>query len=479
MKFSNNWVVIKEFEPYTNNFDLMSEIGIDTEIGTETETVTVTVTETETEIIEKYKYYRVKILKEHGICLSRSYDAHAYTIVKIFSGEITNANDDSDAMELNVLGLYHWLILGDIESAFKFWHRSVAMGNMQAMCNMGIYHSQIKDYNNSLRCYSHAVNSGYLTASCNLCMHYLTTDVNYEKAGEYFRMVKDTDDFFCHLTKLYYHVTVEKDFVQANVCAIKALDCANANLSTSRELGFVHGKIGACYTRAGAEYYGKAIEHLEKAIKYEEFRGLEHVILYSLKISHDKLFDIFKIVFEQDNWKELYDRISNYCNKTIRWKMLFALGKIWDENKRDRALIDSLMKELENDCASVSMLKNKLWKATQYQVLDTCPICLTDNILCVELYCGHHVCYCCFDPKMVCHYKCKNLFCVDQSVQKNDDTGTGNFWGHVMLWALMMAILLTIGSISFGMTFDFVHYVSQKSNNDFQNQTVCQNNFTM
>lgn len=436
--------------------------------------MTDTVTVTETEIIEKYEYYRVKILKDHHMCLSKSYDTHTHIFVKIFSGETIIVDDNIGDMELNILGMYHWLILGDDENAIKFWYRSMTMGNVLSMCNVGNYYFGIRDYDNALKYYLQAVDAGYSTATYNLCLYYLTINVDYEKAKEYFEIIENTDDFFCHLVRMHYYVIVEKDFVQVTNCVIKALDCASTNVRSNRELGFVHGKIGACYTRAGEKYYDKAIEHLEKAIEYEEFCGLEHVVDHMLKTRCDKLFNIFKIVFEQDNWNELYVRISNYCNKTIRWKMLFALGNVWDANKKNRVLINGLMKELEDDCVSVTMLKNKLWKAEKYQVLDKCPICLSDNVLCVELYCGHHVCYWCFDPKMKCHYRCKNLFCIEQGVVKKD-----NFLGYIMLWSILMAILLTIGSISFGMTFDFVHHVSQKSNNNFPNQTVCQNNYGM
>lgn len=434
---------------------------------------------TETEIIEKYKYYRAKILKDHHICLNKSYDTHAHIFVKIFSGKTINVDNNYNAIELNILGMYHWLILGDIENAFKFWYRSMTMGNAFAMCNIGNYYFGIRDYDNALKYYLQAVDAGYSIANYNLCMYYLTTNVDHEKAKEHFKMGKDTDsdDFFCHLVNMHYYVIVEKDFVQASNCAIKALECTNTNVCTNvctnRDLGFVHGKIGACYTRAGTgtEYYEKAMEHLEKAIEYEEFCGLEHVVVHMLKTQTycEKLFYIFKIVFEQNNWKELYKRMSKHCNKTIRWKMLFALGKVWDENKRDRASINSLMKELEDDCVSVSMLKNKLWKAEKYQIQDKCPICLSDNVLCVEMYCGHHVCYLCFDPKMVCYYRCKNLFCIEQGIEK--DRNIYNFAGHIMMWSILMGILLTICSISFGMIFDFDHHTSQKSNDNFPNQT--------
>lgn len=383
------------------------------------------VTATETTIDKKYAQHKMKLLNKHGVDLDAQYDAHKQLFVEIFSGEaciktITDYEKGIDAgcnneldVTLDILGGYYCFILGDCVNALRFWERSSNMGNINATCNIGILYYWVGNYEEAIDHYLKAMEKGCVYAIRNIIMHYLTKDIDLGKVKLYFgfgSMSDRSDPIVCKCWGEYYKVLNDYGMAMYFFERANELGCETVHVSI----------VDCC---VGLNNMTKALEHFDKALEYGDFRVLKHVSKIVLETHHDKLFDVFKIIFEHDDCMGLYDVIRENYNKMICWKMLFMLKKACVIKNKNNTVIEHLMEKLESD-SHVHVLKNKVREAQDNDVFDTCPICLSEQVLCVKQYCGHPICYCCYEPKMVCYYRCPVLRRVSTAVVTGTDVST-------------------------------------------------------
>lgn len=129
-----------------------------------------------------------------------------------------------------------------------------------------------------------AVKKRYVYTIQNNVIHYLTKDIDLGKVELY---------------------TILNDYGMAMYFFEKAI-----------ELGCI-----------GLNNMTKALEHFDKALEYGDLRVLNYMTKFVSETRHEKLFDIFKMIFERDrdhdHCVELYTMIWKNYNKMICWKMLF------------------------------------------------------------------------------------------------------------------------------------------------------------
>lgn len=70
-------------------------------------------------------------------------------------------------------------------------------------------------------------------------------------------------------------------------------------------------------------------------------------------------------------------------------------------------IINEKIIELEKNY-QVQVYKNKINLFKKLNNFTTCSLCLTDNILNIDLVCGHEICVECYEHDLKCYYKwCK------------------------------------------------------------------------
>lgn len=396
-------------------------------------------------IDEKYTRYKMKLLYKYGMDLDAQYDAHKQLFVEIFSGKsyteilghisagtITDYENEvryNGCLDviLDILGGYYCFILGDCVNALRFWEYSSNMGNVNATRNIGNLYYWVHNYEEELVYYLKAVEKGCVYATRNIVMYYLTKNVDYDNVEKYIGLMSDMDDpIVSKCWGEYYNARNDYGmaiyFFERSVC----FGCKTAHISI----------VECCIKQNNM---AKALKHFDKALEYGDLRVLNYMTKFVLETHHEKLFDIFKMTFEHDHCVELFEMIRKNYNKMICWKILFMLSETCVFENKNNVVIEQLMKELENN-SDVYVLKNKVKKAKDNNVFDICPICLSDNVLCVEQYCGHLICYCCYNPKMVCYYKCPDLRGPRLVPIPNTNTNTEGVMGVVTSTSTVMRL---------------------------------------
>lgn len=148
----------------------------------------------------------------------------------------------------------------------------------------------------------------------------------------------------------------------------------------------------------------KWLYYLSDSIKINEFD--DFAFRYSCKNNH---LHVAKFLSElDDNYIITLDD-----NRIIDYKIMNKKEKLKDIIKNNK--LDELYDEINE------IVKDK-----------TCPICLSEEIYHVQLYCGHNVCIKCYvyayDLNRKCHYKCDGIIdfnditllkLIDFSIMKN------------------------------------------------------------
>ncbi len=71
--------------------------------------------------------------------------------------------------------------------------------------------------------------------------------------------------------------------------------------------------------------------------------------------------------------------------------------------KNKNSLINNKINELEKN-REIQIYKNKIRLFEKFKNYTKCPLCLEDNVLNIDLDCGHEVCVCCYKSNSKCYY---------------------------------------------------------------------------
>lgn len=345
----------------------------------------------------------IKAIREkHNVNFISLFDENTDVFVDIFINRKTSVGTDTDtATRYDVLGIYYYWILNDFEQAHNAWSKAIDLSNTNAMNHMGMCYAheywKCKNHiskiivrrakrvfqwaNNmfgrqyqcvipndlfieSIRCYQMAIEGGNVYALCNLGLVYYEGGM-YDLATDYF---------------------------------VRAIGS-----------GVVDGLIGAGWCCLKKNDYVQAIKYFLSGYECGHEQSFQYIwetgSQYSLP--NDVLYAICKTMFLGNNSTHI-DTIMTE-NKIMfgsvlnKWKILNKLCEEMGDG------IEEKMRCLETN-PDVQLLKKKILNAKRNQVFDTCLLCLDENVLNVEMSCGHKICVECYEPSMKCVYSwCRSV----------------------------------------------------------------------
>lgn len=293
-----------------------------------------------------------------------------------------NANDDEYYIKLEILGIYHYLLKHDYEQqAVSFWRISARANEytskIRAVLLLGFYYLKNKRYPRAFKYLKCASEHGWREAMFLLGSYFNYVENNYEKSVEYHKMAvtHGCDRALCALS--LHYVDNEQNYGEATKYAV--MTCT-------------YGKN---------EYFEVFIDHIKFALK--DFSFGSQVL-------------VFKQIIGNDNLYKHYTRVSSMLDDVfLQWKILCVLEK--DGLARS---ID-IRKSLESNF-SVAQYKHKVGRASRYNTLDKCPICLEEPVLNIDIGCFHGVCANCWHPKLKCVYRCKNQMITEKTDDFQSET---------------------------------------------------------
>lgn len=348
----------------------------------------VTSQKTQTTTSEIYKQYQehLKLLIECSD-IKFNFDDHIEIFVDIFQNH-NFTNESNCPTRSNILGVYNCYILKNYEMAVMHWLIACDQTNDDAMKNLGNYYMCIeKDVIQGLQFYELACVNGNVGAMYNLGCYYRFRTNNINKAIEYFTMgtEKHCVDSMFNLAQCYYN---KGNYGKAESYYKMAYE--KNHLCASGYLGRLYDGVKKDFPLA-MKYYLMAFEN-------NNYRFYDELMSLVMKTnSKETLIQIVK--------KLLIDgEIARFKHITMsdleKWKMLYLLEK---DSFSNSSLV-FVRSELEKN-RDIMRLKNKITRATKFNTLEQCILCLDDNVLCVEMNCGHSVCFNCWDPSLKCYFK--------------------------------------------------------------------------
>lgn len=314
----------------------------------------------------RYNQYKERIEKlnnDHSIYLSNVYDEYWDIFCDVFIDGDLNVDvpNENHGVKLDLVGLYYFLVLKNYENAHDAWMKSIDnYGNSYAMNNMGHYHNARKDYERGTRFLLMAIDKGNVSAMYNLGHFYCVYAGQCEQAKHYLMMAIEKGDVQAMITLGNHYLYHEKNYVSAMKYFM---------------LGWTHGDIRS----------------LKKLVKLANSKDM---------LTYENLSIICRTVLTSGSNNRCISVLGNNNNMFVKWKTFVELqneGIVLGDN------VIQIMRSFEtND--DIQLYKSRKFRAQKFKTIDTCLICHRENILNIDLGCGHGVCDDCYRPSM-CIYK--------------------------------------------------------------------------
>ena len=276
--------------------------------------------------------------------------------------QINNHYDFNDKLLIDKLlknGIHQYKIK-DYCRMKEYYQMAINKGNSNAMNNLGVYYEAVeKDYDKMKQYYQMAVSKGNSSAMCNLGNYYKKVEKDYQQMKKYYGMAIDAGNSSAMYNLGNYYKEVEKDYQLMVKYYIMAIDAGSSNAMCN--LG---------------NYYQNVEKDYQLMVKY------------------------YRMAIDAGN---SYAMIKLYNYYTDKFEFYKELEKI--PNKND--LILNKINELEK-LKQIQFYKNKIRLFTQLNNYKQCGLCLEENVLNIDLICGHEICIDCYSPdaKCVFNYCC-------------------------------------------------------------------------
>lgn len=316
-----------------------------------------------------------------------NFDDHIEIFVDIFQNH-NFTNDSNCPVHSNILGVYNCYILKNYEMAVMHWLIACDQTNADAMKNLGNYYMRIeKNAVQALQFYKLACDNGNVGAMYNLGCYYAFRSNNIDMAIKYFTMgiEKGCADSMFNLGQMYYN---DREYEKAEKYYMMAFEKDHTRAS---------GCLGRLYyeikrdNELASMYYLIGFENGD----YKFFNDLVQVVR---KLNSNELLVRIVKKLLTDGENEMIKKMN--IGELTKWKVLYLLGKDGFSNGSTVELCTEFEKNRD-----IMYLKNKMMRATKFNTLEQCTICLDDNVLCVEMNCGHSICFNCYNPSSKCYYK--------------------------------------------------------------------------
>lgn len=279
--------------------------------------------------------------------LDEKYANYLYIVDELFANPLYSANLTDDVTILNLIGLFHQNVLK--QSGIDYYKKAFELGDVEAMYKVGLYYEVDEiDMDKAIVYYEMAATKGCVKSMANIGCCYQDIDC-YEQAKTYYEMAINHGDVDSMYNLALYYEEVEKNYTQA--VYYYEMASINGDMDATLKLGMYYATIDICYE--------KAISYFIKCDSYKRL-----------------------------NW------IAKKC-AVLLYNTLIAMPPY---NVRDKVLLKLSRNK------HVITYQNKIRLFTDLP--KSCPICLEDNKLIINLYCGHPICVDCYPHCTKCYYKC-------------------------------------------------------------------------
>lgn len=319
---------------------------------------------------------------------------------------VCTKNNICTGIKYDVLGIYYYWILRDNTLAIDAWFKAVEIGNVHAMNHLGVYYScEYRKYKNHI---SKIIESKVKQLKQRVCKifgyqyNYDTVNDLFNKCVYYYQMAIENGNVYalCNVGWFYYR---EKNY-----------DLAIDFFNQAVEKSVVDGLRGlGCCSYSSKKDYEQAINYFITGYEHGDsycFRDML-TLVKNHAFDNNTLYLIYKTVYLGRNDMHMDEIISNCTVLKIsdfdKWKILNRLCEEMVSCK-----IEEFMRELEKN-HDVLELKRKILRAKTNGDYDTCLLCLDENVLNVNIGCGHKVCVECYKPSMKCVYSWCKTICTE------------------------------------------------------------------
>ena len=295
------------------------------------------------------------------ICKSycEKYDSKNIFIVDFINNPTIKLDYVYDSIELDIIGLYYQHIEKDYNLMKKYYLMAIDEDNDMAMNNLGYYYKYIeKDYNLMKKYYLMAIDKGNDISMNNLGCYYFEIEKDYELMKKYYFMTISKDNSLAMYNLAFYYQLIEKDYNLMKKYYLMAV--SEGNLDAMNNLGY---------------YYEKIEKDHEQAKKY-----------YLMAISKG----------DSDAMNNLVDYYKNNL-----FELYLLLNSIEDKN----LIIIDKIKNLKKTNKDIIYFENKVKLFSKLNNYSKCPLCLNDDVLNIDLSCGHEICIDCYRPQLKCYYQ--------------------------------------------------------------------------
>lgn len=336
--------------------------------------------------IEKGNLHSMYNLAEYYADIVKDYEkAEQYYLMAIEAGYISAIFN---------LALHYEYIVKDYEKAEKYYLIAIEAGDIRAMHNLATYYDEnLKDYEKAEQYYLMAIEAGNSDSMNSLALYYEYIKKNYDQAVQYFELAISLSNSDAMSNLALYYENIEKNYVKAVKYFLMGVDAGNHYAIYNLALYYVN--VEGNYQK-GIEYFMKGLE-LKNGISISP---LIKVLKLNEKLCFNSVLSIVRIiVINQELHEYLEPAMSAINNTFLVWIVFQELVDVLDPK------FIPLLKTLEQDF-DVVQYKYKLSRASRYNVMDTCPICLNGPVLNIDIGCTHGVCPKCYVPNIQCVHCC-------------------------------------------------------------------------
>lgn len=314
----------------------------------------------------------------------------------IFCNNVVGNKDTltKDPFVCHVYGLYLEIMEKNYVEMKKYYVKAIELGFVDSMYRLGYHCEHVeKNYDMMKMCYLMAIDRKCLNAMYQLGYYHYLIDKDYDLMKKYYLMAIALNHSGAMNDLALYYGHVEKDYEMMRKYFMMAIDRKNA--LAMYNFGYYYKEMENNYDMM-KYYYLKAIELKQVNAMYDladyydsmekNYSLMKEYYLMAINHGHEISFEI----------------LLNKCDFN-----LLALYKLLMEVPEDSRsdYLKAKLALLEEDKA-IKSFSNKIRMFKRLNNYNQCPICLEENILQVNLECGHELCINCYDPDRKCHYRC-------------------------------------------------------------------------
>jgi TPR repeat protein len=257
------------------------------------------------------------------------------------------------------LGHYYENVEEDYEMMEKYYLMAIEQNEKHAMVRLGDYYFHNGEYELMKRYYQMAIQHGDTRAMISLGDYYFQIEDDYQSMMTYYSKAADEYQDLKAMNRIVdYHKNHETDSGDEMIIKYYCM---------SIDLNDVYAMYGL-----GCFYKSK-----------DEYNSMKHYLFMAIEHGSEEALEQFA-----QYWEE---------NPLMEYRELQEV----EDDKRSSILINRL-ENLEREHPYINGFYRKIELFTRFKNFKQCAICRKEEVLNINLDCGHEVCISCFNPEMSC-----------------------------------------------------------------------------